>query len=435
MSDAGGDAERAAQRALSLVRITLPHLSGLSYLVQVRSDERVPTAGIFPSGKLLINPRWFLGLATTNERAFVLAHELLHLALRSHERVGRADFERFNAAHDLIINDMLEAEMHARPPGGGLRQPGARHCSVESLMADEHLSHRDPFRCSDEPHGMSPLGDALRKALEESGPEGQRLLPPAENPDADGPYCSLSSDLEAEWFPQEGDAERRRHAVAIERAALAAASLHEIEKSVTQVAESTRWGDASGADTAYFSALRRAYRPPWELALHRWAEGAARPRRTYARAPRRGADRTDVVLPGRSRDAWTLSIILDTSGSMTEDLSKALGAIAEFGASAGIDAVRIVQCDVQVTADDTVPIEELVDFAIHGLGGTDLDAAFERLAEDPSVTAAVVITDGWLSIPPEGPFEVLWALTESSALEFEEFAPSYGSVLVMEEAR
>ena len=52
--------------------------------------------------------------------------------------------------------------------------------------------------------------------------------------------------------------------------------------------------------------------------------------RTFMRPSRRGADRTDVVLPGRKREGWMLNVVLDTSGSMTDEIPRALGAIADF---------------------------------------------------------------------------------------------------------
>lgn len=65
---------------------------------------------------------------------------------------------------------------------------------------------------------------------------------------------------------------------------------------------------------------------------------------------RRGAERTDIVLPGRQRHSIMLNIILDTSGSMTSDIPLALGAIADFCEATGIDDIRIVQCDTAVTS-------------------------------------------------------------------------------------
>jgi predicted metal-dependent peptidase len=145
------------------------------------------------------------------------------------------------------------------------------------------------------------------------------------------------------------------------------------------------------------------------------------------RPSRRGAERTDVVLPGRRREGWILNVVLDTSGSMTGELPRALGAIGEFCDAAGVDQVRLLQCDAAVTADETLTPYELGEREIAGYGGSDLSPAMLRLAGDPEVRAAVVITDGDIAYPPAAmPYEVLWVTTAAGA-----FRPPYGRVVAM----
>jgi len=130
-----GTARQAALDALNLVSISLPHLAGLARLVEVYADPRVATAGITESGRLLVSPDWFCALSVP-DRAFVAAHELLHLAFQSHERGLGSDPSHFNVAHDFIINDVL-AEALGRPvPAGGLTWPGARFLAAEQIVTE-----------------------------------------------------------------------------------------------------------------------------------------------------------------------------------------------------------------------------------------------------------------------------------------------------------
>ena len=102
-----------------MVTVPLPHLGGLAAAVRVNLDWRVPTMGIFASGRMLANPG-FAARLKDNELVFVLAHELLHLALRTHDRARGSGRLEFNYAHDYIINDILRG-------GTGLRfDPGRR---------------------------------------------------------------------------------------------------------------------------------------------------------------------------------------------------------------------------------------------------------------------------------------------------------------------
>jgi predicted metal-dependent peptidase len=411
--------EEAARRAVSLVCVSLPHLSGLAHMVRIAADERVGTAGVFASGRLLINPRWLVEFSD-RQRAFVLAHELLHLALRTHGRAGGSDRNKFNAAHDLIINDMLETELGMLPPAGGLRRPGARHLSAEALMLDPIL----PM------HGFpdTTLGAAMAEAMARRGHH------PAPQPHG-SPDDVLDVELEAEWFPDESPQARAAATEAIQREAAKALLLQRVQASAQSTAEQVL-GNVSGTTSArgrddrrsaYVDALHITYRPPWQLALHRWLDAVTTPQRTYTRASRRGADRTDIVLPGRIRDAQTISVVLDTSGSMTGEIAHALGSIMAFGQAANIETVRIVQCDTAVTADDVVAIDDLATYRVAGFGGSDMTPAMEHLARDPDTTAVVVITDGAIGYPDDPmPYHVLWVVYRPWATGF---APGYGQVI------
>jgi predicted metal-dependent peptidase len=180
------------------------------------------------------------------------------------------------------------------------------------------------------------------------------------------------------------------------------------------------------------SALRELYRPPWALALQRWLESVAPGERTFTRPSRRGAPQAELVLPGRRREGWILNVVLDTSGSMTAEIPRALGAIAGFCDAAAVDQVRLLQCDAAVTADEMLAPLALAEREITGYGGSDLSPAMRRLAEDPYVRAAVIITDGDIAYPAEPmPYNVLWVLPAREAGRFD---PPYGRVVAMDPA-
>jgi predicted metal-dependent peptidase len=189
-------------------------------------------------------------------------------------------------------------------------------------------------------------------------------------------------------------------------------------------------GTDAGATRQVVSALRDVYRPPWELALQRWLESVAPGERTFARPSRRSAPQADVVLPGRRREGWILNVVLDTSGSMTAEIPRALGAIAGFCDAVAVDQVRLLQCDAAVTSDETLSPPELAEREIAGYGGSDLSPAMLRLADEPHVRAAVVITDGDIAFPTEPmPYNVLWVLPARDAARFQ---PPYGRVVAID---
>ena len=119
---------------------------GWSRAARVTLDERVPTIGVFASGRLVANPQ-FVGRLKDNELVFVLAHEMLHLALRTHDRAKGADRLEFNYAHDYIINDILRTELGMPVPAGGLDMPGAREKSAEEIVLEMRRNQqRSPRR-------------------------------------------------------------------------------------------------------------------------------------------------------------------------------------------------------------------------------------------------------------------------------------------------
>src|SRR4051812_23018252 len=112
-------AAQLAKRAMSMVCANLPHLSGLAAVVEISADSRVKTAGVTASGRVLVSPAWFPTL-TLPEATFVMAHELMHLCLESHQRGLGTDPRTFNIAHDYIINDILVQELSMPVPADGL---------------------------------------------------------------------------------------------------------------------------------------------------------------------------------------------------------------------------------------------------------------------------------------------------------------------------
>ena len=402
------------ENGLRMVTVPLPHLAGLAAAVRITLDWRVPTMGIFASGRLIANPG-FTARLKDNELVFVLAHELLHLALRTHDRARGSGRIEFNYAHDYIINDILRSELgFATIPAGGLDMPGARARSAEDIVI-EMRRNADLMRSRTQV--WEGKDASMRQVLGQRQSNGQRGAP--DNEDAGD---VLGDKTEREMFPAEADDQAKRKAeidAAIARGQALAAAIGK------------QRGTMGAGMSAQVPALRGRLRPAWQQAMQRWIESSSAGERTFLRPSRRGAERSDVVMPGRLRTSWMLNVILDTSGSMAEDLPLALGAIADFCDSAGVDQVRVTQCDAAVAADETVSPVELATYSVRGFGGSDLSPAMLALADDPLARAAVVITDGDIAFPAEPmPYDVLWVMPRAGA-----FNPPYGRVIAMDGSR
>ncbi len=404
------------RRGLKLLTVPLPYLSGLAAKVRVSLDDRVPTMGVFATGRIVVNPA-FTEKLKEDELMFVLAHELLHLALRTHDRARGSQHLEFNYAHDYIINDILRLELGVEHvPAGGLEMPGASKRSAEEIVLEmrRHAatmpSKTAVFDGEDTTVGRV-FGAGRAKIASDRGEEAQA-------------GDVLDRQREKEMFPDEVAAQAE-DADAIKEVASAGLALARAVGALKGLR-----GDDPGATSQVVTALRGLYRTPWEVVLQRWMESVAPGERTFVRASRRGADRSDLVMPGRRREGWMLNVIVDTSGSMAEEIPRALGAIADFCDAVAVDQIRLLQCDVSVTSDEWLSPTELAQYAVTGYGGSDLTPAMELLAADPQVRAAAIITDGDVQYPTDPmPYAVLWLLPPGHSAPFD---PSYGRVVVMD---
>jgi predicted metal-dependent peptidase len=422
-------AKRTGENALRMVAVNLPWLSPLVYAITLLVDDRVRVAAVTKSGKVLLNPQIFADLPL-NEATFVIAHELMHLALDTFSRESSFDDpDTVNRAHDYIINDLLVTELNMAVPLQGLYLYGASQWSLEKVVAwmnaDEEVGkppcwYWDPPRPQVQDESPGILATALRNAGIVPEPEAEGDAD--EGDGAGSPQFSLDvifPQMEREWFPDA--TELNVSFPSIEAAIRQVVSL----KHITDVGQVHLRGTQGGSQSHYIQALKSFCRPPWEAGLQRWLEAMAPGQRTYARPSRRGAANHDFVLAGKQRDGWTLHIILDTSGSMSDELSRCLGAIADFCEAVGVAEVHILQCDTRVTVDEWVAIENLDQYRIAGFGGSNMSPAMNHLNLDSEVQAAIVITDGCIGYPEKSPaYEVLWVLTGGYS-----FAPPYGSVL------
>ena len=86
---------RPSRSAVGLAE--MPHLAGLAHLVRVVPTRYFDVAAVGPTGVVCVNSDLF-GKMPLADAAFVLAHELLHLALDTHERQGEANPHLVNVA-------------------------------------------------------------------------------------------------------------------------------------------------------------------------------------------------------------------------------------------------------------------------------------------------------------------------------------------------
>jgi predicted metal-dependent peptidase len=356
---------RPWQKALSWFVSSYPLLGGIAAAITLVADAELARAHDISvaavnaeAGEIYVNP---LRQLDDEEWRFVLAHEMLHAALRHGDRCGTRDPYLFNIACDYVINGWLTEMQVGTMPQGLLYDRELAGLSAEEVY-DRIAGDLRRMRRLSTLRGKG-RGDIL------GGPLGS----PRDYVDLDELY-------------------RRGLARGLD--------LHQ--------------GQGRGLlPGGLVEEIRALSHPPlaWDAQLARWFdEFVPRPEpvRTYARPSRRQAATPDIPRAGRyfppeEIARCTFGVVLDTSGSMNRVLlGKALGAIASYAAARDVPAARVVFCDAAPHDAGYVPVTEIAGrVRVHGRGGTVLQPGIDLLhrADDfPPGAPVLVITDGWCDV-------------------------------------
>jgi predicted metal-dependent peptidase len=352
------------ERALSWFVGSYPLLGGLAAGFTLVADTDLArgwditvAAVSSAAGEIYVNPLRELSEA---QWRFVLAHEMLHVALRHADRVGPRDPYLWNVACDYVVNGWLVEMGVGELPDGLLLDPALGGASAEEVY-DRIATDLRRLRKLATLRGRG-LGDMLGEPLPWRG--------------------SRSGGVDLDDFYR--------------RALLTGYRYHQ--------------RDGRGLLPTGLAAEIRVLEqppPPWDVQLARWFDehvpGPER-QRTYARPSRRQAATPGIPRPGRHLPEevvrrHTFGVLLDTSGSMSHELmGKALGAIASYAAARDVPAARVVFCDAAAYDAGYLPVHEIAGrVRVRGRGGTVLQPGIDLLERAPDFPPAgplLVITDG-----------------------------------------
>ncbi|GAA5107341.1 vWA domain-containing protein [Nocardia iowensis] len=348
-----------------------PYLATALFALCVVESRRVPTMGVDRHWRCYVSPA-FVDRTSVEELAAVWVHEVSHLLrdhhgrsdrfARQHELTGPAERLRMNIAADCEINDDAFGDGLIQPDGAivpatlGLRQ---------GQLMEDYLRE---FRLGPRTDGMAWLdcgsgADGLEREWE-LGPDG-----------ADG----LSE--------QERDAVRFRVAQGI-------------------------IGRPGNAPNGWQRWAEEALHPPqpWRDLLGAAIRSAASggggcDDYTYGRPARRSAGLPGVVLPSPRRPPPRVSVVIDTSGSVSDiELGSALLEVAAISRAVGgrRHLVTVLPCDA--AARIVHPLCRAEQIPLVGGGGTDLRTGVAKaLRAHPHPDVLVILTDGQTPWPARRP--------------------------------
>ncbi len=452
-----------------------PHIAGIAAAVDLRLDERVPTAAITPTGKVLISPKFVAELDQPG-LTFMLMHEFYHALYRSAERIQQTSPDRHrlaNIAHDCLINEMLRkvyaahGEQELIPegtpfweqfkeqyhPGMDRKWKPVMEYSFEELVLELDYLGKNSNKNPNEKSPQSDLPEILtseqeRQLFPDMSRETQESLEKSFNEKID--------EIEKKFFPdtkkqkpsgtdkkangskhQQETTKKPKKAKTGKPGKESDGPLNNIQKEAlrTQMRQMLMGMTGSNVSGMQIKASAAKYPVELEEALQSMEDEYAFRRRTYYRMNRRDDGKSGFILKGSQKENdITLNIIVDTSGSMYfgDLLSKLFGIIESLCISKNIENARILQCDTGVTSDETIAMSELHNYQIKGGGGSDMSPAMLKLAKDPSVKSVIILTDGYISYPDVSqiPYDVWWGLTSTNEdFDYFPFKAPYGRKL------
>ncbi|WP_330255974.1 VWA-like domain-containing protein [Nocardia sp. NBC_00565] len=365
------DLEKLFAARLYAVRVR-PYLATALFALHIVESRRVPTMSVDRYWRCYVSPA-FVDSMPVEELAGVLVHEVSHLLrdhhgrgerfAREHELSGPGERLRMNIAADFEINDDIFGDGLVRPEGAIL--PADIDLPAGKLM-EEYLRE---FRFGTYTPGMAWLDCG-------SGADG----------------------LEREWelgpLGADGLSEQQRDGVRFRVAQGIIGRPGNVPEGWRRWAQEAfhppqPWRDLLGA------ALRAAVSAPGVGEDY-----------TYGRPARRAAGVPGVILPSLRRTPPRVSVIIDTSGSVSDaELGSALLEVTAISraASGRRDLLTVLICDA--AARIAHPLCAAEGIPLVGGGGTDLRTGFATaLRAQPRPDVVVVLTDGQTPWPETKPW-------------------------------
>lgn len=380
-------------------------------IVPVR-DCRLATAST-DGGRVYFDIGFYTGL-TRDERIFVLAHEVWHVALLHFGRMGDRAKEPWNYATDCEINYALHEEGLAMPKG--TLYPSA---DDEGKCAEEIYEHI----MDDRRRNGGSMTDSVSTAPETNGSKGgsgrisgqfdRHVCGDAEREyDKDSECGGMRSSGEGGFEPPRDKWGEKGYDRDF-RPRISDDAVDRIREMVISEAQSQE--RRKGSIPGFLTRLIRSICTPevrWEELLSQFVTSCIGDRRQWLPPQRRGVY-GGMYFQSRRGERISVTCIVDTSGSTQGDLPKFLAELVSLLNTFGRYELTIVHCDCEVHRVDTFddftpfPVDDPTSYTFEGGGGSSLVPAFDEIRRrglEPSCN--IVFTDGYIDCPDENPLGV-----------------------------
>ena len=332
----------------------------------VNADEWCPTAAT--DGRNFYYNSRFVDSLKPKEVEFLFGHEVLHCVYDHMGRRGDRDPQLWNIADDYCVNADLKKH-----------RVGEFITTVPCLYDSKYegMSAEEVYDILYENAEKIDISELIEKMLDEH----------MDGDDEEGAGSGDKEGKEGTGRPKLSQAEKDQIKDEIKEAVLAAAAA----------------SDGAGNLPAGVKRLIQDMTAPkmnWRELLRMQLESTIKSDYTWMRNSRRGWH-MDAVMPGMQLDPMIdLAVSIDASGSMGERMLKdILGEVQGIMDSFPAYRLHVLSFDTRVynpTQYDSENLDSLVDYEIHGGGGTDFDCVFEYFKEnDIQPKRHIMFTDGY----------------------------------------
>jgi len=411
--------------------------------INYREDNSCPTAGvIYSNGKLhMVWNRKFIDSLTQKQALFLFLHEISHLLGNCHKRVEYNGLihKYANIAHDMVINSNLiedpDLQEYIEMIKGGYVSPqsyqGVRILEPIYQFITEHDKKIDKERQEkekQEKEKQDKKGDQDEKEKQDKkGDQDGGDQDGKENQDKKGDQDGGDQDGDGQGGDQDGDGQGSGDSNPLTKGSKQVETdknggvgdlpedtkyseygdegqtidvhfepkdkiekeiLERIAKDITD--KLTNRGLVSDSVQKMLDSLERKPNN-WLSQLKRWivgAKGIGCTSKTFRKANKYNLE----GFRGKRKNAIIFDVILDTSGSMVNDIPKVLGTILRDGI-----VCNIIQIDTKVQSDTVISKQsDLKNIVLSGFGGTILQPAIDYIiSKKQEKRPCVIMTDGY----------------------------------------
>jgi len=365
------DAKLKISRANTRLYIKHPFFGSLSMSLQFK---QAPDGTMATDGRAVFWCEDFVTSITEDELTGVIAHEVMHVALKHHLRRGERDANVWNEACDYAIN-LLVLDAGLSLPEGGLVDEAYKGMTAERIY---DLLIQDPSK-------------------QQGAPEWGEVV-----------------DMTNEDGTAMGEAERQQAEA-------------ETDIRVFMAAESAKAvGKLSNAIAGLIDEMRKS-KVDWRDKLRRFIGGDQPDDYSFRKPNRKAWHQYRTIMPSVERSgAGNLVVAVDTSASVSNsELQQFLGEINAISDDTCPTSVTVIQCDTGIRDVRRYEQGEVIDsFEVQGRGGTRVTPVFDYVDDNGiQVDTLVYLTDLEVHDFPEQPdYPVLWVSTSADVAPWGEVA-------------